>query len=190
MLSTRLWRKKTWPPRSISRHRLRHRLVIILAHVSADRITPAGRRLHDGDIPNAGKRHLQGSRYRRRRETEHVHLQPELPEHLLLGHAKALLLVDDDQPQIVGRHIGESSRWVPIQHIDLALVESRGDLAALGLERNREIISTFTGYGAKRSLKVLKCCRARMVVGTSISTCYLPWEAALNAALSATSVLP
>ena len=55
--------------------------------------------------------------------------------------------------------------------------------------RKRETISTRTGKSRKRSRKVCQCCSARIVVGTSISTCF-PFTATANAARSATSVLP
>jgi hypothetical protein len=46
-----------------------------------------------------------------------------------------------------------------------------------------------TGQSAKRSRKLLVCCSASSVVGTSTTTC-LPDCAATNAARMATSVLP
>ena len=55
--------------------------------------------------------------------------------------------------------------------------------------RKRESISTITGKAANRSRKVLKCCWAKTVVGTSIATC-LPSITALKAARRAISVLP
>ena len=55
--------------------------------------------------------------------------------------------------------------------------------------RKRDIISTQTGYSFIRSVKVLKCCCARIVVGTRTATCS-PSCTALNAARIAISVLP
>ena len=48
---------------------------------------------------------------------------------------------------------------------------------------------TFTGNPAKRSVNVSRCCLTSSVVGTSIATCLPSWMA-LNAARTATSVLP
>ena len=56
-------------------------------------------------------------------------------------------------------------------------------------ERNRDSTSTRTGHAPNRSLNVVKCCCASTVVGTSTATC-VPSITALNAARSATSVLP
>ena len=54
---------------------------------------------------------------------------------------------------------------------------------------NRLSARRCTGNPANRSLKVSKCCLTSRVVGTSIATC-LPSCTALNAARTATSVLP
>ncbi len=59
---------------------------------------------------------------------------------------------------------------------------------SLGL-RKRESSSTRAGNGPNRSLKVLKCCCASTVVGTSTAT-WRPSATALKAARRATSVLP
>ena len=56
-------------------------------------------------------------------------------------------------------------------------------------ERKRDSSSTLAGNGAKRSVKVDQCCWASTVVGTSTAT-WWPSATALNAARSATSVLP
>ena len=55
--------------------------------------------------------------------------------------------------------------------------------------RKRDSVSMRTGQSAKRSRKLLVCCSASSVVGTSTATC-LPACAAMNAARIATSVLP
>ncbi len=54
---------------------------------------------------------------------------------------------------------------------------------------NRESPFTVTGNARMRSAKVLRCCWASRVVGTSTTTC-LPSCTALNAARTAISVLP
>ncbi len=53
----------------------------------------------------------------------------------------------------------------------------------------RESARTCTGKPANRSVKVSRCCLTSSVVGTSIATCLPSWIA-LNAARTATSVLP
>ena len=54
---------------------------------------------------------------------------------------------------------------------------------------NRDSSLTVIGNAAKRCENVVKCCPASTVVGTSTATCLPSWVA-LNAARSATSVLP
>ena len=54
---------------------------------------------------------------------------------------------------------------------------------------DRESIRTGVGKAAKRWVKVRRCWSARTVVGTRTATCRPSWIA-LNAARSATSVLP
>ena len=53
----------------------------------------------------------------------------------------------------------------------------------------RETDSIRMGVPSKREVKVSKCCSARTVVGARTAV-YLPFIAAMNAALIATSVLP
>ena len=60
----------------------------------------ARRRLHQRHVAQAGERQMQRARNRRRGEREHVGLQLELLEPLLVLHAEAMLLVDDDQSEI------------------------------------------------------------------------------------------
>ena len=51
-------------------------------------------------VADAGERQVERPRDRRRRQGQDVHLAPELLEPLLGGHAEALLLVDDDEPEV------------------------------------------------------------------------------------------
>ena len=80
-------------------------------------------------------------------------------------------------------------RWVPITMSTLPSARPAMTSRCSGLLRNRESISTRTGNAANRWLKVVKCCSARTVVGTSTAT-WRPLLTALKAARSATSVLP
>ena len=65
-----------------------------------DRQAILGWRLDDAQVPDAGEGQVEGSRDRRGRQRQDVHLPTELLEPLLRGDAEALLLVDDDQSQI------------------------------------------------------------------------------------------
>ena len=94
-----------------------HQVVAVLADVGADLVAAARRRLDDGDVADAAERHLQGARDRRGREAHHVDLQLEVAQQLLLAHAEALLLVDDDQAQVLGTHVGAEQPVRPDEHV-------------------------------------------------------------------------
>ena len=83
----------------------------------------------------------------------------------------------------------ETSRCVPITTSTAPAAAASTTAACSFGERNRESTSTRTGNAPNRSLNVVKCCCASTVVGTSTATCW-PSITALNAARSATSVLP
>ena len=83
----------------------------------------------------------------------------------------------------------DSRRWVPITTSTSPVARRSTTERAWAAVRNRDSTSTFTGKPANRSVKVWKCCCASSVVGTSTATCW-PSCTALNAARSATSVLP
>ena len=106
IVSTRLWRKNAWPPRGLlAQQRLLDELLVVLADVGLDRAPALGRRLDDGDVAQAGHRHLQRARDRRRAHRDDVDLELHLAQQLLLLDAEALLLVDDDQPEVLGAHV-------------------------------------------------------------------------------------
>ncbi len=89
----------------------------------------------------------------------------------------------------MNRVSGDSSRCVPITRSTVPSASPRWVSATSAVVWNRDIGLTVTGNGAYRSENVLKCCCASSVVGTSTATCLPSWTA-LNAALTAISVLP
>ena len=82
----------------------------IRADVRDDRQTLFRRRVQVGDVADAGQRHVERARNWRGGESQHIHFGPEFLEMLLVGHAKALFLVDDDQPEVLELTSEESSR--------------------------------------------------------------------------------
>ena len=74
-----------------------HEVVVVVADVGVDRPPALGRRLDHRDVAQAGERHLERARDRRRRQREHVDAQAQLAQQLLLLDAEALLLVDDHE---------------------------------------------------------------------------------------------
>ena len=109
-----------------------HQVVFVFADVGADLVAAARRRLDDGDVADAGERHLQGPRDGRRRQAHHVDLHLEVAQQLLLAHAEALLLVHDHQPQIVRPHVGAEKPVGADEHVQLAGTELGEDAPLLG----------------------------------------------------------
>ena len=104
--STRLWTKNTWPPRSSSvRIGAGDDVGVELHDLRLDRQAVARRRLDHRHVADAGQRHVQRARNRRRRHRQHVHLLAQLLDPLLVRHAEALLLVDDEQAEVAERDV-------------------------------------------------------------------------------------
>ena len=87
------------PARMLALERRLDELLVVLPHARPDRAPPLGRGLDHGDVAKPRQRHVQRARDRRRREREHVDLQPQRAEQLLLGDAEPLLLVEDDEAE-------------------------------------------------------------------------------------------
>ena len=134
--------------------------------------------------------HVQRARDRRGGQRQHVELRPQLLQPLLLHDAEALLLVDDEQPEALEPDVLLQQPVSADDDVDLTRLRAlRSSAPASSSSTKRDSISTVTGKLARRSRKTWKCCCASTVVGTSSATC-LPLIAALNAARSASSVLP
>ena len=78
---------------------------VMLQHISLHRLTVGWRLLNGRHIPQTGEGHIQRPGDGGGRQGQHIHLTAHLLEPLLVGHAEALLLVDDQQPQILELHI-------------------------------------------------------------------------------------
>ena len=74
---------------------------LMLHHIGLHRLAVVGRLLDGAHVPDAGQGHVQGPGDRGGGQGQGVHLLGPLPELLLVGHAEALLLVDDQQAQVV-----------------------------------------------------------------------------------------
>ena len=102
-------------------NRRTHHVGVVLSHVHDHGAAPGRRRGDQAHIAHAARGHLHGSRNRRCRKREHVNLLTQVLELLLVLHAKALLLVDDHQAQVLGVHIGRKQAVGADEHIDRAL---------------------------------------------------------------------
>jgi hypothetical protein len=87
--------------RVLALERRADQVLVVLADVCSDRASALGRRLDDRDVAEAGERHVERARYRRRGQRQYVDLQAERAQQLLLLDAEALLLVDDDQAEVL-----------------------------------------------------------------------------------------
>ena len=125
--------------------RLLDQLFVVLADVGADRPAALRRRLDHRDVAQAGERHVQRARDRRRAEREHVDLEAQLPQQLLLRDAEALLLVDDDQAELLRDHVAGEDAVRADQDLDLPSLNSASTFFTSDGLRKRETISTRTG---------------------------------------------
>ena len=116
----------------LAQQRLADELLVVLAHVGADRPAALRRRLDDADVAEPGERHVQRARDGRRREGEDVDLEPELAQELLLRDAEALLLVDDHEAEILWDHVAREQAVRPDEDVDLPGRELREDALHLG----------------------------------------------------------
>ena len=90
----------------LAQRRLAQRRRVPLGHEGLDG-EPLGRRRGDQrQVAQAAQRHVQRARNRRGREREHVHFGAQRLQLLLVAHAEAMFLVDDDEPEILEAHVG------------------------------------------------------------------------------------
>ena len=126
-----------------------------------------------------------------RRQRQDVDLGAELLEPLLVRDAEALLLVDDDQAEVAELDVLRQQPVRADDEVDRAVARARRAPApARAAETNRDSSRDLDRERPRSAARnVAKCCAASTVVGTSTATCLPSWMA-LNAARSATSVLP
>ena len=80
-------------------------LVLAFADIGQHRVALLGRSRQGRHLTDPGHRHLQGARDRGRRHREHVDVRAQRLERLLVLDAEALLLVDDDEPEVLESHL-------------------------------------------------------------------------------------
>jgi hypothetical protein len=119
--------------RVLALERGRDEILVELADGRTDGPPARGGRLDDRDVAEPGERHVQRPRDRRRRQREHVDLEPKRAEELLLGDSEALLLVEDDEAQLLGDDVAREETMGPDEHLDLPLLELAQDPRLVGL---------------------------------------------------------
>ena len=173
MVSTTLCTKYTWPPRRNSRmRRLAQRRRVPLGDEGLDG-EPLGRRRGDQrQVAQSAERHVQRARDRRGGEREHVHFGAQRLQPFLVAHAEAMFLVDDDEPEVLEAHVGMQQPVRGDDDVDRAVLDAFDARRSIPCAvRKRDSVSMRTGQSAKRSRKLLVCCSASSVVGTSTATC-------------------
>ena len=103
-------------------------LVLLRAHIRQHRVAVFRRGGDRGHLADACQRHLEGSRDRRRRHGQHVHVGLQRLDVLLVLDAEALLLVDDDQPQVLPLHARLQEAVGADDHVDRAVCKTSHDL--------------------------------------------------------------
>ncbi|MPM49265.1 hypothetical protein SDC9_95993 [bioreactor metagenome] len=83
---------------------VRHNLPVVLQHIGLHRLAVGGRLFNGAHVPQARQGHVQRPGNGGGGEGEGVHLLGKLPQPLLMGHAEALLLVDDQKAEIFKLH--------------------------------------------------------------------------------------
>ena len=142
--------------RLLALERLLDQPLVVLADVGLDRPPALRRRLDHGDVADARQRHLQRARDRRGAHRDHVDLQAQLAQQVLLLDAEALLLVDDQQPEVLRAHVAREQPVRADEDVRLALGEAldRGALVGRGaeardvLDRER-VVAQALGEGAE-----------------------------------------
>ena len=164
--------------------------LVVLADEGLDRPAALWWGFNHADVAHPCQRHLQGPWDRRRAHRDDIDLQLHLPQKLFLLDAETLLLVDDEQPEVVGPHVAAQQPVCADQNVGLALIEvgHRGALLSGASQATDDIngewkISKPLAEGSEVLLGEDRCRRQHEHL-------LAPSPAALNAARSATSVLP
>ena len=104
----------------LAQRRLAHDARRVRSHERLDRKPPLRRGGDDGKVANALERHRERARNRRGRQREHVDFRPQALQELLLPHAEAVLLVDDDEPQVLELDVALQQLVRADDEVDLA----------------------------------------------------------------------
>ena len=85
--------------------RLADRAVLVALHECFDGEPPLGSRRNDGEVADSFEAHRERAGNRRSRERKHVDFGADFPQKLLLAHAEAVLLVNDDESEVLEVHL-------------------------------------------------------------------------------------
>ena len=118
-----------------------HDLVPLRHDVRRDGEAVLRGRLDDGEVADPAEREVQRAGNRRRRHREDLDRGPQLLQLLLLRHAEALLLVDDDEAEVLERDVLREDPVRPDDDVERPLGEPAHDLLLLlgGPEAGEEV---------------------------------------------------
>ena len=116
----------------LAQDRLLDHADVMFAHKGLDRQAPRRRGGDDGQIAHSAEGHVQGARYRRRRQRQYVDLGAHGLDSLFLLDPEAVLLVDNQQAQVLELE-GAMQQFVGAdEDVDLAALNLAGHGALLG----------------------------------------------------------
>ena len=110
----------------------RDQIGVPLPHVHLDGQAPWRRGHDEAHVAHATHGHLHGARDGRCRERKDVHLLAHVLELLLVLHAKALLLVDDNEPEVMGVNVSREEPVRTDKHVYRACGKALESLPLLG----------------------------------------------------------
>ncbi len=105
-------------------------------------------------VAQAFQRHAQRARDRRGGQRQHVDLGAQRLHRLLVAHAEAVLLVDDQQAQALELHRLDEQLVRADDDVDRAVLDALQRRVTSLAERKRDSSATFTGHLPKRSTSV------------------------------------
>ena len=105
---------------------------IVLADVGEDGAAVGRWSVDHGEVPDAGQGHLQGARNGTGRQRQHVDALGHALHGLLVGHAEALLLVDDEETEVLELHVLGQQPVRADDHVDAPVGQALHDGPLLG----------------------------------------------------------
>jgi hypothetical protein len=173
----------------LAQHRLLDERRIVFAHESSDRQAPRRWRGNDRQVAQPAERHVQRARYRRRGQGQDVDLGAQRLDRVLLAHAEAVLLVDDQQAQVGKSDVALQQLVRADENVDLAGLEATPHVPCIrGALEARQHLDAHGPAGEAVAEGVVVLLRQQR--GRHQHRDLAPLAVAMKAARMATSVLP
>ena len=111
----------------LAQRRLAHRRRVPLDEEGLDGQTRGGRRSDERQVAQPAERHVERARDGGGGEGEHVHVGAQRLQALLVAHPEAMLLVDDEEPEVLEARVGVQQAMRGDDDVHLALLEPLED---------------------------------------------------------------